>query len=94
MIEPRLEMYDKLQFITREELLELQRVTANDFQFWQEECHRTGDQEKLYGIGMMLVRMSFLKWRGRIETPEELAELMPLYKLKGAKKVTTIDDLI
>lgn len=93
MSEPKFDMYPKLQYITRDELLELQRVTANEFQFWQEECERTGDQEKLNSIGMMLIRMSFLKWRGRIETPEELAELMPMYKLKS-KKVTTIDDLI
>lgn len=89
---PRLDMYKKLESISKEELLELQNFTANNFQFWQEECERTGDQEKFYQIGMMLIRMSFLKWRGRIETKEELKELLPLYNLK--KKKYTIDDLI
>ena len=95
MERPRLELYSSLQDLTRDQLEDLQHETADMYQGWAQYCVERNDQEALNSMGMMLIRLSFLKWRGRVETPEELAELMPMYLLSKHKiKEITIDDLI
>lgn len=69
---------------------------ADNYKGIEEHCRSTGNQDLLNSVGGLLIRMSYIYWHGRIETPEELAEKLLMYRLSvsSPKAFSSIDDLI